>query len=80
MLMLPFPRSFVQDLHAHVVIETLQSIRAADMTPLLQRLYQGPGGVEMLDVLMKYLYVLSLATCISSSHTVIFKTPQNPHL
>lgn len=26
------------------------------MTPLLDRLYTSPGGIELLDVLMKYLY------------------------
>lgn len=28
------------------------------MTPMLQRIYQGDGGSELLDVLMKYLYVV----------------------
>lgn len=29
------------------------------MTPMLQRIYQGDGGSELLDVLMKYLYVVA---------------------
>jgi actin related protein 2/3 complex, subunit 5 len=39
------------------VIEVLQSIKASDMTPMLQRIYGTPGGSECLDVLMKYLLV-----------------------
>jgi actin related protein 2/3 complex subunit 5 len=39
------------------VIEVLQSIKASDMTPMLQRIYASPGGSECLDVLMKYLCV-----------------------
>jgi len=46
-----------QEQYAAAVVEILQSIRQADMTPLLQRIYDAPGGVEQLDVLMKYLYV-----------------------
>jgi actin related protein 2/3 complex subunit 5 len=42
------------------VIEVLQSIKASDMTPMLQRIYASPGGSECLDVLMKYLCVISL--------------------
>ncbi|KAF1816347.1 Arp2/3 complex 16 kDa subunit ARPC5 [Eremomyces bilateralis CBS 781.70] len=45
-----------KELHLATVIEILQSIRQSDMTPLLQRIYQSPGGSELLDVLMKYLY------------------------
>lgn len=44
-----------QESHAQTVVEVLQSIRQADMTPLLTRIYQSDGGVELLDVLMKYL-------------------------
>lgn len=29
------------------------------MTPMLQRIYQGDGGSELLDVLMKYLYAVA---------------------
>ena len=36
-------------------LEDLQSIKASDMTPMLQRIYNTPGGPECLDVLMKYL-------------------------
>jgi len=44
-----------KDSHLHTVIEVLQSIKASDMTPMLQRIYNTPGGPECLDVLMKYL-------------------------
>lgn len=46
-----------QEAHMQTVVEVLQSIKASDMTPMLQRVYQSPGGSELLDVLMKYLYV-----------------------
>ena len=39
------------------MVEILQSIRQADMSPLLGRIYQAEGGVELCDVLTKYLYV-----------------------
>lgn len=39
------------------VVEVLQSIKASEMTPMLQRIYASDGGSELLDVLMKYLYV-----------------------
>ncbi|TPX10564.1 uncharacterized protein E0L32_008450 [Thyridium curvatum] len=38
-----------------MVIEVLQSIKASEMTPMLQRIYGSEGGSEQLDVLMKYL-------------------------
>ena len=41
------------------VVEILQSIKQADMSPMLGRIYGSPGGVETLDALMKYLYVIS---------------------
>ncbi|KAB5585396.1 Arp2/3 complex subunit [Coniochaeta sp. 2T2.1] len=46
---------YVQEAHLQTVIEVLQSIKASDMTPMLQRIYSTPGGSECLDVLMKYL-------------------------
>lgn len=46
----------VQSVHLSTVTEILQSIRQADMTPLLQRLYQSENGSELCDTLMKYLY------------------------
>lgn len=46
-----------KDAHLATVIEVLQSIKASEMTPILQRLYASPGGSECLDVLMKYLFV-----------------------
>lgn len=42
-------------MYAAVVVEILQSIRQAEMSPLLNKIYQSEGGVESLDVLMKYL-------------------------
>jgi len=46
-----------KEAHLATVIEVLQSIKASEMTPMLQRIYASPGGVEALDVLMKYLLV-----------------------
>lgn len=46
-------------MHLQTVTEVLQSIKASEMTPMLQRIYQSEGGSEALDVLMKYLYVAS---------------------
>jgi len=46
----------VKDLHLQTVTEVLQSIKASDMTPMLQRVYGSDGGSDALDVLMKYLY------------------------
>ncbi|EME41903.1 hypothetical protein DOTSEDRAFT_74079 [Dothistroma septosporum NZE10] len=45
-----------KQLHLQTVIEILQSIRQAEMTPILQRIYQSEGGSEVCDTLMKYLY------------------------
>ena len=47
----------VREAALQTVIEVLQSIKASEMTPLLQRVYAAPGGSECLDVLMKYLWV-----------------------
>ncbi|KAK4986206.1 hypothetical protein LTR66_007943, partial [Elasticomyces elasticus] len=44
-----------KEIHLATVTEILQSIRHADMSPMLQRIYQSEGGTEVLDVLMKYL-------------------------
>ncbi|ROV87550.1 hypothetical protein VSDG_09782 [Cytospora chrysosperma] len=45
-----------KEAHLQTVVEVLQSIKASDMTPMLQRIYAAEGGSEALDVLMKYLY------------------------
>ncbi|RFU34423.1 hypothetical protein B7463_g1920, partial [Scytalidium lignicola] len=45
-----------KDQHLQTIMEVLQSIKASDMTPMLQRIYNSEGGNEILDVLMKYLY------------------------
>lgn len=46
----------IKDIHLQTVTEVLQSIKASDMTPMLQRIYASEGGSEVLDTLMKYLY------------------------
>ncbi|PNP41225.1 hypothetical protein TGAM01_v210186 [Trichoderma gamsii] len=45
-----------KEAHLQTLIEVLQSIKASDMTPLLKGIYAAPGGSELLDVLMKYIY------------------------
>ncbi|KAI0873651.1 actin-related protein 2/3 complex subunit 5 [Hypoxylon argillaceum] len=45
-----------KDAHLQTVIEVLQSIKASEMTPMLQRIYDSESGSELVDVLMKYLY------------------------
>ncbi|ROV92035.1 hypothetical protein VMCG_09543 [Cytospora schulzeri] len=45
-----------KDAHLQTVVEVLQSIKASEMAPMLQRIYAAEGGSEALDVLMKYLY------------------------
>lgn len=44
-----------KDAHLQTVLEVLQSIKASDMTPILQRIHASDGGSELLDVLVKYL-------------------------
>jgi len=46
----------VKELHLQTVTEVLQSIKASEMTPMLQRIFNTEGGSDALDVLMKYLY------------------------
>jgi len=46
----------VKEIHLQTITEVLQSIKASEMTPMLQRIFQSEGGSEALDVLMKYLY------------------------
>lgn len=57
----------VQEVYLAVVIEILQSIRQSDMSPILSRVYSAPGGTEALDVLMKYMYVLTILVSTSTS-------------
>ncbi|KAK7948603.1 ARP2/3 complex protein [Apiospora aurea] len=45
-----------KEAHLQTVTEVLQSIKASDMSPMLERIHQSPGGSELLDVLIKYLY------------------------
>ena len=47
--------------------EILQSIRQAEITQILTRIQQSEGGAELLDVLMKYLYVGAL-NCYAEHH------------
>jgi len=56
-----------QEVHLATVVEILQSIKQADMSPMLSRIYSSEGGTELLDVLMKYLYVLRLRTTFPTS-------------
>lgn len=46
-----------QEVHLATVVEILQSIKQSEMSPMLSKIYGSDGGVEVLDVLMKYLYV-----------------------
>lgn len=66
-------------MHLATVVETLQSIKQSDMSPMLSRIYESEGGPESLDVLMKYLsaflkplsfHGLPLVTVPSSLYTV----------
>ncbi|KAF2795213.1 Arp2/3 complex 16 kDa subunit ARPC5 [Melanomma pulvis-pyrius CBS 109.77] len=63
-----------KDVFLATIIEILQSIRQADMSPMLGRLYKAPGGTEALDVLMKYIYKGMAHTSAASTTTKI--TPQ----
>jgi hypothetical protein len=46
----------MQEIHLQTITEVLQSIKASEMTPMLQRIFQSEGGSDILDTLMKYLY------------------------
>ncbi|KAJ4304716.1 hypothetical protein N0V90_000243 [Kalmusia sp. IMI 367209] len=63
-----------KEVHLATVIEILQSIRQADMSPILSQIYSAPGGTEALDVLMKYIYKgMAQTTAASTSRSI---TPQ----
>jgi hypothetical protein len=47
----------VKEVHLQTVTEVLQSIKASEMSPMLQRIFGSEGGGEVCDVLMKYLCV-----------------------
>lgn len=47
-------------MHLQTITEVLQSIKASDMTPMLQRIYASEGGSDVLDTLMKYLYAFPI--------------------
>ncbi|KUJ15197.1 Arp2/3 complex subunit [Mollisia scopiformis] len=59
----------VKEIHLQTVTEVLQSIKASEMTPMLQRIFQSEGGSEALDVLMKYLYKGMAASSTSKTPT-----------
>lgn len=65
-----------KEIHLHTVTEILQSIRQADMTPILQRLYSSEGGPELCDVLMKYIYKGMASTTPSQKAAPKQVTPQ----
>jgi actin related protein 2/3 complex subunit 5 len=46
-----------KEVHLSTVVETLQSIKQSDMSPMLHKIYDSDDGPETLDVLMKYLCV-----------------------
>lgn len=56
-----------QEIHLATVVETLQSIKQSEMSPMLSRIYGSEGGPETLDVLMKYLYAISVLFYCSCS-------------
>ncbi|ORY56926.1 Arp2/3 complex subunit [Pseudomassariella vexata] len=66
-----------KEVHLQTVVEVLQSIKASDMTPMLQRIYGSEGGGELLDVLMKYLYKgMSASALTGGPRTPGRMTPQ----
>ncbi|KAI0395023.1 actin-related protein 2/3 complex subunit 5 [Xylariaceae sp. FL0594] len=65
-----------KDAHLQTVLEVLQSIKASEMTPMLQRIYASQGGPELADVLVKYLYKGMAANSSSSRTQPKSLTPQ----
>jgi actin related protein 2/3 complex subunit 5 len=45
-----------KELHLATILEILSSIKQAEMSPILSRIYESPAGTEQLDVLMKYVH------------------------
>jgi len=64
-----------KEIHLATVTEILQSIRQAEMSPMLQRIYQSEGGTELCDTLMKYLYK-GMAQTPSAHPAAKLATPQ----
>lgn len=65
-----------KDAALQMVIEVLQSIKASEMTPMLQRIYGREGGSECLDVLMKYLNKGMASSSAAGPKTPTRVTPQ----
>ncbi|KAI4137629.1 MAG: hypothetical protein L6R39_007180 [Caloplaca ligustica] len=65
-----------KEVHLATVVEILQSIKQSDMSPMLSRIYGSDGGVEALDVLMKYLYKGMSHTSQPSSASSRSMSPQ----
>ncbi|KAL2116409.1 hypothetical protein VTJ04DRAFT_8577 [Mycothermus thermophilus] len=68
----------VRDAALQTVVEVLQSIKASDMTGVLRAIYDSPGGSELVDVLMKYLYkgMASASNPSTAPRTPTRVTPQ----
>ncbi len=60
-----------------MVTEILQNIRQAEMTPILQRMYQSEGGSEICDTLMKYLYKGMAQGAPAANATANATSPRN---
>ncbi|KAL8870262.1 MAG: hypothetical protein Q9174_003657 [Haloplaca sp. 1 TL-2023] len=65
-----------KEVHLATVVEILQSIKQSEMSPMLNRIYDSDGGVEVLDVLMKYLYKGMSHTSKPSSASTRSASPQ----
>lgn len=60
-----------QEVHLATVVEVLQSIKQSEMSPMLGRIYKSEGGMESLDVLMKYMYDFSYNSTIVVSRMAL---------
>ncbi|KAH6673232.1 actin-related protein 2/3 complex subunit 5 [Halenospora varia] len=67
----------VKEVHLQTVTEVLQSIKASEMTPMLQRIFKTEGGSDALDVLMKYLYIGMAASAKASPSRGSTISPQS---
>ncbi|KAL8903738.1 MAG: hypothetical protein Q9207_003733 [Kuettlingeria erythrocarpa] len=69
--------SAAKEVHLAAVVEILQSIKQSEMSPMLSKIYSSDGGVEALDVLMKYLYKGMSHTSQPSSASTRSMSPQS---